>query len=113
MYLDKETLVVDREEVVARVMGLLAESTWLKEEAEKKDEEDVDERLDTPTLVEKDLMKPGMEMIESLSQSLGIGGETSIDEDVNVVDMTGTDENRESGVKEGEKVGGGGGRLDK
>ena len=35
IYSDKETLVVDGDEVVVRVIGLLAEGTWLKEEVER------------------------------------------------------------------------------
>ena len=54
MYSDKEILVVDREEVVARVMSLLAEGTWLKEEVEKVDKEDINERMERSTPVEKD-----------------------------------------------------------
>ena len=113
MYPDKETLVVDGEEAVARVMGLLVEGTWLKEEAEETGEEEADERPDTPTLVEKNLVKPSVETIESLSQSLSMGSRTSINEDVNMVDITGTEESGTSGAKEGEKVEGGGGGLDK
>ena len=93
IYLEKETLVVDGEESVATVMGLLVEGTWLKEEVGKVDEEEADKRLDTPTLVEKDMLKTGVETIESLSQSLGIGGKAAIDEDVNIVDIRGSDEN--------------------
>lgn len=47
MYTDKETLVVDREEAVDRVIGLLVEGTWLKEETKRGDEGEVDERPDT------------------------------------------------------------------
>ena len=67
MYSNKETLVVDGEEAVARVMGLLAEGTCLKEEAEEVYEEEADDSPDTPTPVGRDMVKPGVETIESLS----------------------------------------------
>ena len=87
MYPDKETLVVDGEEAVMRVMGLLKEGTCLKEEVEEGDEGEVDERPDTSTPLERVLVKPGVETIESLSQSLGIRGEATIDEDINMTDI--------------------------
>ena len=54
-----------------------------------------------------------METIESLNQSPGIGGRALVNEDVNMVDIAGTDEEVTSGAKEGEKAGGGRGGLDK
>ena len=89
-YPDKEHIMVDGEEAVERLMGLLREGTWLVEDNEMTDGDLSGERLETPTPNRGGgTGATGGESIESLSQKLGTKNEEEEDGDVDMTDGPG------------------------
>ena len=89
-YPNKAHIVVDGEEAVERLMGLLREGTWLVEDNGMTDGDLSGERPETPTPNRGGgIGATRRESIESLSQTLGTKNKEEEDGDINMTDGPG------------------------